>query len=74
MRIGILGGTGPAGRGLSVRLAAAGDEVVIGSRDAERARAVAEGLVATWPDRLAAVEGASNEVAAAAELVVVATP
>ena len=37
MRIGILGGTGPAGRGLAVRLAAAGDEVVLGSRDAERA-------------------------------------
>jgi NADPH-dependent F420 reductase len=74
MRIGILGGTGPAGRGLTVRLAAAGDEVVIGSRDAERARAVAEGLVAAWPDRLSAVEGASNDVAAAAELVVVATP
>ncbi len=51
MRIGILGGTGPAGRGLAVRLAAAGDEVVIGSRDAERARTVADGLVAAWPDR-----------------------
>jgi NADPH-dependent F420 reductase len=74
MRIGILGGTGPAGRGLSVRLAAAGDEVVIGSRDAERARAVASRLVAAWPDRLSAVEGAPNDVAAAAELVVVATP
>ena len=45
MRIGILGGTGPAGRGLAVRLAAAGDEVVIGSRDADRAAAVAAGLV-----------------------------
>jgi NADPH-dependent F420 reductase len=74
MRVGILGGTGPAGRGLAVRLGAVGEEVVIGSRDAERARAVAEGLVAAWPDRLSAVEGASNDVAAAAELVVVATP
>jgi NADPH-dependent F420 reductase len=74
MRIGILGGTGPAGRGLAVRLAAAGDHVFIGSRDADRARSVADGLVAAWPDRSLGVEGASNEAAAQAEVVVVATP
>ncbi len=74
MRIGILGGTGPAGRGLAVRLAAAGDDVVIGSRDADRARTVADALVSAWPDRSLGVEGASNETAAGAELVVVATP
>ncbi|HEX3980975.1 MAG TPA: NADPH-dependent F420 reductase [Acidimicrobiales bacterium] len=74
MRIGILGGTGPAGRGLAVRLAAVGDHVVIGSRDADRARTVVEGLVASWPDRPLRIEGASNEEAASAELVVVATP
>ena len=44
MRVAIVGGTGPFGRGLAVRLAAAGDDVTIGSRDAERARAVAEEL------------------------------
>lgn len=74
MRIGILGGTGPAGRGLAVRLAAAGDEPLIGSRDPERARTVAAGLVSGWPDRRLAVVGAANEEAAACELVVVATP
>jgi len=74
MRIGILGGTGPAGRGLAVRLAAAGDEVVLGSRDAERAAGVAAGLVEAWPDRSLAVTGASNEDCAAADLVVMATP
>ncbi|HET6758113.1 MAG TPA: NAD(P)-binding domain-containing protein, partial [Propionibacteriaceae bacterium] len=41
MKIGILGGTGPQGRGLARRLAAAGHEVVIGSRAAERAEKVA---------------------------------
>ena len=61
MRIGILGGTGPAGRGLAVRLAAAGDEVVIGSRDAERASTVAGGLRDAWPDHPLAVTGAANE-------------
>ncbi len=65
MRIGILGGTGPAGPGLAVRLAAAGDEVVIGSRDAER-------VPPGWPpgssrrgrDHDLAITGASNEEAA----------
>jgi 8-hydroxy-5-deazaflavin:NADPH oxidoreductase len=75
MRIGILGGTGPAGRGLAVRLAAAGvDEVVIGSRDAERAAGVAADLVAAWSGRSLAITGASNEDTAACDLVVVATP
>jgi len=75
MRIGILGGTGPAGRGLAVRLAAAaGDEIVIGSRDAARAAGVAAGIVDAWRDRALVITGASNEEAASAELVVVATP
>ena len=39
-----LGGTGPEGRGLALRYALAGKEVVIGSRDAGRAQAVAEEL------------------------------
>ena len=37
MVIGILGGTGPEGRGLAERFAAAGNPVIIGSRSAERA-------------------------------------
>jgi hypothetical protein len=74
MRIGILGGTGPAGRGLAVRLAAAGGDVVIGSREAERSGSIAKGLVEAWPDHQLALTGASNEETAGAELVVVATP
>jgi len=74
MRIGILGGTGPAGRGLAVRLAVAGDQIVLGSRDADRAADVAAGLVAAWPDHTLAITGASNEDCAAADLVVMATP
>jgi NADPH-dependent F420 reductase len=69
--VGILGGTGPAGRGVAVRLASAGHDVVIGSRDAGRAAEVAAGLVTRGAGR---VSGAANEEAAAAELVVVATP
>jgi NADPH-dependent F420 reductase len=41
VRVAIVGGTGPFGRGLATRLVAEGVEVVIGSRDPERAREVA---------------------------------
>jgi 8-hydroxy-5-deazaflavin:NADPH oxidoreductase len=41
VRVAIIGGTGPFGRGLAVRLRAEGVDVVIGSRDPERAREVA---------------------------------
>jgi 8-hydroxy-5-deazaflavin:NADPH oxidoreductase len=74
VRIGILGGTGPAGRGLALRLAVAGDEPVIGSRDPGRAHSVAESLVEAWPAHGLSIAGESNEVTAGCELVVVATP
>lgn len=65
MRIAIVGGTGPFGRALAGRLHEAGFEVVIGSRDADRAAALAEEL---------GVEGAANQHAVrVADLVVLAT-
>ncbi len=74
MHVGILGGTGPAGRGVALRLAEAGVGVTIGSRDATRAGGVVSELVTTWPDLPGGLEGADNAAAAAAGLVVVATP
>ncbi len=74
MHVGILGGTGPAGRGVAVRLAEAGVWVTIGSRDAERATGVVAEVVARWPGLTLPVDGADNAGAAGAELVVVATP
>ena len=74
MRIGILGGTGPAGRALAARLASAGFEVVIGSRSQDRARQIVDDLLADWPDRGLQLTGAENADAATAEVVVVATP
>ena len=75
MNIGIIGGTGPAGRGLALRAAVAGHEVTIGSRDAARAADVAAGLVAETTTISGAIAGATNEDAAAGrDLVVVATP
>ena len=42
--VAVLGGTGPQGRGLARRFAAAGLPVVIGSRSAERAEETARPL------------------------------
>ena len=69
MTIGILGGTGPQGRGLTRRLAAAGHHVVVGSRSADRAQAVAK----EYAD-VGDVTGADNATAASADLVIVAVP
>ena len=72
--MGILGGTGPAGRGVAARLADAGVRVTIGSRDAGRAVGVAADVVDRWPGRNLEISGAENAGAAKAEVVVVATP
>ena len=58
-----LGGTGPEGKGLALRLAMAGESVVIGSRDAGRAQEAADELLALAPGK--AISGAVNEAAAA---------
>lgn len=66
--IGLVGGTGPLGRGLGLRLALAGHDVVLGSRSAQRAQQAADELAAQ-------VRGADNETAcAAAEIVFVTVP
>ena len=57
-----LGGTGPEGRGLALRLALAGEAVVIGSRDGDRAKETARGLLELAPG--AAISGDVNAVAA----------
>lgn len=73
MRIAILGGTGKEGAGLALRWAQTGHEIVIGSRDAERARAKAAELTGQLGGRH--VEGMSNRAAAeAGEMVVLAVP
>ena len=74
MHVGILGGTGPAGSGLAARLAASGLEVVIGSRSRERAEEACAAITAKWPGRSLSLEAGDNTRAAAAEVVVVATP
>ena len=74
MRIGVLGGTGPAGKGLAVRLASVGFEVVLGSRSKYRAMEARDKLVAVWPDRELPIHSGDNETAADCDLIVLATP
>ena len=74
MQVGLIGGTGPAGRALAARLASVGVEVIIGSRSSERAEDIVDELVREWPDHQLPIRGAQNEQAAETELVVIATP
>jgi NADPH-dependent F420 reductase len=66
--VGVLGGTGPQGKGLAYRLARAGQKVIIGSRAVDRAEAAAEELGL-------GIEGADNaECARRSDVVIVAVP
>jgi NADPH-dependent F420 reductase len=68
LTLGVLGGTGDQGRGLGLRFAAAGLNVILGSRDRARADAAVEGITG-------AVRGADNVTCAReASVVVIAVP
>ncbi|MER5443619.1 NADPH-dependent F420 reductase [Streptomyces sp. NPDC002790] len=66
--VGVLGGTGPQGKGLAYRFARAGQKVILGSRATERAQAAADELGF-------GIEGADNaECARRSDIVIVAVP
>ncbi len=72
MKISIIGGTGDLGSGLAMRWARAGHEIVIGSRDGERA---AEKAAEFAEKTGVAISGAENAAAAVeCELVVMTVP
>jgi NADPH-dependent F420 reductase len=72
LTIGLLGGTGPQGRGLALRLALAGHRVLLGSRDPQKAASVVADLLG---GRDLPVEGAANQdVAERAEVVFLVFP
>jgi NADPH-dependent F420 reductase len=70
--IAILGGTGPAGTGLALRWARAGEIVIIGSRDARRANESAE-TIKQKAGSHAQVSGMDNSAACAASEILVLT-
>ena len=72
LRVAVLGGTGPQGRGLARRFAAAGLDVIVGSRSAERASSTAAELSEATGRT---VSGADNVGAAeAGDIVLVVVP
>jgi NADPH-dependent F420 reductase len=74
VRIGVIGATGPAGQAVAVQLAGIGEEVVVGSRSAERAGETVDALLSRWPGRDLKLVPGDNAAAAEAEMVVLATP
>src|SRR4051812_24870589 len=73
--VGILGGTGPQGRGLAYRFARAGQVVLIGSRDANRGAAAGAELAGLPGADAGRVSGGGNEeVAAGADVGIAALP
>ena len=72
LTIGLLGGTGPQGRGLALRMALAGHRVLLGSRDPDRANAVVGDLLG---GRDLSIQGRANaDAAAEAEVVFLVFP
>ncbi|GBC98397.1 hypothetical protein HRbin17_00909 [bacterium HR17] len=72
MRIGVLGGTGRMGRGLAKAWAKAGHEIILGSRDPDRARRIAATIAQETSGQ---VRGADLETAARdGEVVVLSLP
>lgn len=71
--IGIVGGTGPHGRGLALRLREAGYQVLLGSRSQERAEEIVKDLPTS--SARGSIKPADNDRAAReAQLVIVTTP
>lgn len=72
--IAILGGTGPEGSGLAYRWARAGEEIILGSRDAQRAREIAR-TIGEKAHAQQNVTGADNgEAVRSADVVVLTVP
>jgi hypothetical protein len=72
--IAIIGGTGPAGMGLALRWARAGETIIIGSRDAHRAQQTAASIQQKAGPQ-AIVSGMENSAAcAAADILMLTVP
>lgn len=73
--VGLIGGTGPLGRGLAARLAAAGLSVRLGSRDPQRADEIATTIQSQVGSGRGKVAGVSNlEAAGSGQLALLTVP
>ncbi|HEX6508847.1 MAG TPA: NADPH-dependent F420 reductase [Chloroflexota bacterium] len=73
-KIALIGGTGPEGRGLALRLALAGHSIIIGSRSAERAAEIARTLRTSARGTVAIAGDSNHEAAARSELAILTVP
>ena len=76
-KLGLIGGTGPEGKGLAVRFALAGHDIVIGSRDAGKAATAADTILSIIDGRPNAgtVSGTLNSAAAGlSDILILAVP
>jgi 8-hydroxy-5-deazaflavin:NADPH oxidoreductase len=72
--IAIIGGTGPAGMGLALRWAMAGETIIVGSRDEQRAQTAAESIRRRTGNHVQ-VSGMENAAAcAAADILMLTVP
>jgi NADPH-dependent F420 reductase len=72
--IAVIGGTGPAGRGLALRWVRAGETIILGSRDAERAQQAAAAIQQRLGGQ-ASISGMENgEACAAADILMLTVP
>jgi 8-hydroxy-5-deazaflavin:NADPH oxidoreductase len=74
MRIGVIGGSGPAGSALAARLASVGYPSVIGSRSKYRAMETRDDIVERYPDLDELLSYGDNVAAADCDIVIIATP
>ena len=73
MKLGLIGGTGPEGKGLGYRFAVAGHQLIVGSRSAERGAEAAAEVAGRVPT--ATVSGAANlDAAREADVVLLTVP
>lgn len=73
-KIGLIGGTGREGRGLALRFALAGDEVIIGSRQREKAEGVARALAESHVGGAPILAGTNEEAARQADVACISLP
>ena len=76
MTITIIGGTGPQGKGLAKRLALSGQNVIIGSRNKERAEEISDELNQLLPNEFKNIRGFDNQTAISksTEFVILSVP
>jgi NADPH-dependent F420 reductase len=74
MRIGVIGGSGPAGSALAARLASVGYAAMIGSRSKYRAMETRDEIVSNHPELGESLGYGDNATVADCDLVIIATP